>query len=354
MTRQLREPPPDPFGERRRPAFEERRQLRGGEFRFESDCRELADVVQAAYAGLPTHRFSGSAPRFRVRLVLNGVSGRSVRANGHSDEPPPVIPLAGGGFLCGAVGSSSFVALAPDQRSALVVVAEAMLRFPYHVRTELLELAVYTLAARVQGLVPLHAACVGRSGRGVLLAGASGAGKSTVALCCLLQGLDFLAEDSVLVRPEGLLATGVSSFLHIREDSLPFIEGSAHARSIRASPTIRRRSGVEKLEIDLRQGDYRLAARPLRLDAVVFLSPRAAGARPLLTPLTHSELLKRLAATQQYAATQPSWAPFKRHLSGVPALELRRGRHPIEAVEALANLLSGREGDVPRAREARP
>ena len=36
--------------------------------------------------------------------------------------------------------------------------------------------AVFTLAARVQQLVPLHAACVGLKGRGVLIMGASGAG----------------------------------------------------------------------------------------------------------------------------------------------------------------------------------
>jgi hypothetical protein len=57
-----------------------------------------------------------------------------------------------------------------------------MLRFPYHARYELIEFAVFTLAARAQGLVPLHAACVGEEGRGLLLMGESGAGKSTASL----------------------------------------------------------------------------------------------------------------------------------------------------------------------------
>src|SRR5205807_7043764 len=109
------------------------------------------------------------------------------------------------------------------QRSALVVVSQDMLEFPYHVRYEMLEFAVYVLASRMQGLVPLHAACVGRGGQGILLLGPSGSGKSTVSLQCLLEGLDFLAEDSVLVKPDGLLATGVASFLHVRPDSLQFV-----------------------------------------------------------------------------------------------------------------------------------
>ena len=36
-----------------------------------------------------------------------------------------------------------------------------------------------------------HAAAVGVNGRGVLLAGKSGSGKSTAALACLRQGMDF-------------------------------------------------------------------------------------------------------------------------------------------------------------------
>jgi len=67
-----------------------------------------------------------------------------------------------------------------------------------------------------------------------------------------MHGLDFLAEDSVLVRPDGLLATGVANFLHVRPDSLRFLEDAGNLADIRRSCVIRRRSGVEKFEIDLR------------------------------------------------------------------------------------------------------
>jgi hypothetical protein len=43
----------------------------------------------------------------------------------------------------------------------------------------------------------IHAAMVSRCGRGVLLAGAGGAGKSTAALACLSSGLDYLSDDLV-------------------------------------------------------------------------------------------------------------------------------------------------------------
>jgi energy-coupling factor transporter ATP-binding protein EcfA2 len=214
-----------------------------------------------------------------------------------------------------------------------------MLRFTYHVRYELLEFAVFTLAARAQRLVPLHAACVGLRGSGILILGPSGSGKSTVTLHCLLAGLDFLAEDSVMVKPDELLATGVANFLHVRRDSLRFLAHLADAAQISKSPIIRRRSGVEKLEIDLRRAGLRLARAPLRISAIVFVTAKRATRHRLLAPVRETDLVRRLAASQRYAAGQPGWRSFTRQVRRLPAYELRRGRHPAEAVEALRQLL---------------
>ena len=326
----------DPFGEQSSLMSPGPLQLLGGRFQFESNSRELLQLVDSAYAGLPRHRLSAVVPRMRVRLLLSSPPGRSSR---RLSEPPSLAMLSGPGFLAGAPHSANFVVLAPGERSALVAVSPQMLRFPYHTRYELIEFAVFTLAARVQGLVPLHAACVGRGGRGVLLMGASGAGKSTVAFHCLLQGLDFLAEDSVFVAPDTMLATGIANFLHIRADSLRWVARSRDAARIRKSPVIQRRSGVRKFEIDLRGAGYRLAPAALNIAAVVFLSPQSAGERPLLTPLSRSELPARLTADQTYAANQPQWPAFIRSVSRLDAFELRRGHHPREAVAALRELL---------------
>jgi energy-coupling factor transporter ATP-binding protein EcfA2 len=214
-----------------------------------------------------------------------------------------------------------------------------MLRFPYHTRYELIEFAVFTLASRVQGLVPLHGACVGRAGRGVLLLGATGAGKSTVTLQCLLEGLGLLAEDSVFVVPDTLLATGVSNFLHVRADSLRWIAQRSRATRIRKSPVIVRRSGVRKYEIDLRGEEYRLAERPLKLGAIVFLSSQRAMDGHLLKRLSQAEALSRLVQEQAYAASQPPWALFTRSVARLPFFELRRGQHPSEAVAVLRELI---------------
>jgi hypothetical protein len=326
----------DPFGERTR-TLRKHLQLLGARFQFQSNSRQLLRLVESAYEGLPRHRLSDTGPCLRVELQLMSVDPQRRRRL----EPPPLSMVSGGGFLGGATHGSNFVVLSPQQHSALVGISPEMLRFPYHTRYELIEFAVFSLAQRVQGLVSLHAACVGLGGRGVLIMGPSGAGKSTVALLCLLQGLDFLSEDAVFVAPDSLLATGIANFLHVPAASLGWIEREK-AAAIRHSPVIRRRSGVKKFELDLRRGGYRLAASPLQIGAVVFLSPKSAGTGPLLRPLSTSKLVAKLAKAQAYAANQPEWPVFKRRVSRLDAFELRRGSHPSEAVEALRTLLDRR------------
>jgi hypothetical protein len=336
--------PSDPFGERSPMLARKPLQLLGGRFRFDSNSPELLELVDSAYAGLPRHRLSTKAPDLRVRLLLTAshkayasVEGRrSLNRSG----PPPLAMLSGAGLLCGATVSSNVVLVSPREDAALVVVSPQMLRYPYHTRYELIEFAVFTLAARAQKLVPLHAACVGLGGRAVLLMGPSGAGKSTVALHCLLNGFDFLSEDSVFVAPDAMLATGIANFLHVRADSLGWLGRSREAAAIAKSPVIQRRSGVRKFEVDLRRGRFQLAKSPPRIAAVVFLSPQKAGARPLLEPLSKSDLRAKLALEQAYGASQPQWRTFNRNLSRLAAFELRRGSHPLEAVEALRSLLA--------------
>lgn len=329
----------DPFGEKSSATVPKPRQLLGARFEFESDSPQLLRLVDSAYAGLPAHRLSAVVPRLKIKLLLGPAAQPRLR---RPAEPPPLDMFSGAGLLGGATSSSNFVVISPQERGALVVVSPQMARFHYHTRYELIEFAVFTLAARAQGLASLHAACVGRAGRGILLMGPSGSGKSTVTLQCLSRGFDFLSEDSVFVTPGTLLATGIANFLHVRSDSLRWLGRTRQAAAIRKSPVIRRRSGVAKFEVDLRQAGYRLAPSPLKIVAVVFLSPQSAGGRPLLETLSKVRMLEKLAAAQSYAALQPHWTRFSRNLSKVDAFELRRGRHPLEAAEALRELLGSR------------
>lgn len=319
-----------------RPRLATHKQIMGGRFRFESDSEALLELVESAYGGHAPHAFPQDAPAIEVELRL---VPRRARPAG---DPPPVRTRLHEGLLSGVMDAHNFVLVSPQRRRARVVASSDMLDHPYHLRYELVEFAVFLLAARCQGLVPLHAACVGRDGRGVLLLGESGAGKSTVALHGLLQGLDFLSEDAVFVQPEGMTATGVANFLHVRPDALDGIDDAAARAWISAAPMIQRRSGVRKFEADLRHAPpgIRLARAPLALAGTVILSAQsAAGPDARLAPVDGASVAACLAAGQGYAATQPGWDAFEAWARRAPAHRLLRGAHPGSSVDALRRLL---------------
>jgi len=291
-------------------------------------------LVDDAYGGLPVHRLPGGTPRFKIRL--QPTAGDAAHS---ASEPPPTQLQGGAGLLTVVMDAANFAVISPAERTGLVAISTPMLRFSRQVRYELLEFAVFALAHRGQGLVSLHAACVGWKQRGLLLIGESGAGKSVLSLHCALRGLDFLTEDATFVVPETMLATGVSNFLHVKADSLRFLHDAAMVSRIQQSPVIRRRSGVEKFELDMRRLPRPPARKPLALSGIVFVSRARAGTGPMLRTVGRRDLIDRLESSQAYAANQPNWKTFLKAASTLPALELRRGRHPVEGVDALRGLL---------------
>jgi hypothetical protein len=321
----------DPFGERRPLALGRRHALLGCDMAFCSDSAELLGLVDAAYRGLPAHAAGG--PRLDVELRL--ADGGPAWAG----EPPEARMLGGAGLLGAAMDADNLALVNVGAGRAVVQVSRALLAWPYHARYELMEFAVFTLACRARGLVPLHAGCVGLQGRGALLVGASGAGKSTLALHAMAQGLDFLTEDASFVDPLALQVNGIANFLHLRLDALRWVDDAALRERIAAAPLIRRRSGVEKHELDLRGGWAPLAAGPQRLANLVFASAEAADDAALLQPLDRAEVQRRLGLSQPYAAGQPGWAAFAEGCGGLHGWELRRGSHPRAGALALRGLL---------------
>lgn len=308
--------------------------LLGGRFEFRAADPRLLAAVDAAYAGVPAHRFGPRPPAFELELLSHRAA--TVRRGA---QPAPLGAFGQRGFLGGAAPGSEYVMLWPEWRRGVIVAAGGMLNSGYHLRYEMVEFAVFTLAARVQSLAPLHAACVSRGAHAALLIGDSGAGKSTLSLACLLRGLDFIAEDAVFVEPASLRATGVANFLHLQRPSLRWVEDDALRRGLASAPRIRRRSGVEKLEIDLRQPGFALARKPAALTSLLFLSRQAAGRGSLLTPLAAGEVERRLLRSQPYARGQAGWPAFLARARALPAFELRRGTHPDLGAAAIGRLL---------------
>jgi hypothetical protein len=325
----------DPFGERSRAALRIRLNVIGAEFAVESSNATALRLAVEAFGDLPRHRLSREPRRFRLQIVTS--EHRATWPRGA--PPPPPTLTAGSGLLCATVDAGNFAIVDVAQARALVSMSPAMLRHGYHARYELIELAMITLASRGQSLVPLHAACIGARGSGILLMGSSGAGKSTLALHALSAGMQLLSEDSAFVSMETLRVTGTPNYVHVTPSSTGFLTKGPLLARIRRSPQINRRSGTLKYEVNLRRLPGTLAPAPLRLAAIVFLSRRVAARKALfgLGPKTAAARLRR---EQPYAAGLAEWREFEQRIVRVPAYELRRLPHPDESVDELRAMLA--------------
>jgi hypothetical protein len=72
------------------------------------------------------------------------------------------------------------------------------------------------------GVLPLHSACVVESGHGILVAGASTAGKSTLSIALAKEGLALLSDDWTYIRSheQSLLAFGLRAPVKLLPDAV--------------------------------------------------------------------------------------------------------------------------------------
>ena len=151
------------------------------------------------------------------------------------------------------------------------------------------------LANQDRGAPPLHAALVARGGRGALLVGAGGSGKTTASLACLLAGFDFLGDDYIsLLRDDRgrFVGHGVYSSTHVDPVHLRRFP-ALHAFAVPPSW-----EGEDKAVVFLRDVVDRVAGcgrlvRERPIDALFLPSVRGGSTR--VVPATAAEAGLRLA-----------------------------------------------------------
>lgn len=142
-----------------------------------------------------------------------------------------------------------------------------------------------------RGLSSLHAAAVASRGRGVLLCGDTGSGKSTTALALVAQGFDFLTDNDAYLE----LARGA---VRVRSRGTRVGLRPAAARLLPGAPALARfplrgRGAQRKRQVD----PGAMWPRACRSAATVrlLLFPRVGrGGRSRLRPLSPTEALSRL------------------------------------------------------------
>lgn len=103
--------------------------------------------------------------------------------------------------------------------------------------------ACYQLAYFSSGGLVIHAALVSQNGRGVLLPGTSGKGKSTLAAWLLQCGFDYLTDELVYI-PDGevQIGCGFARPLNLKKAAQPLLSDlfqiSAHTRGMMTSASV--------------------------------------------------------------------------------------------------------------------
>jgi hypothetical protein len=144
-------------------------------------------VLQAADISWGTYQNLFMTPPLDVRCLV-----------GDSDSPacvePPVF-RSQSHLLSIVVDNENFACLDLERAFSFGWVSRKTAESTEYFRQCILDVMIYPLL-EIKYLITLHAACVLFNGRGVLLTGDSGAGKSSLAYACAKRGWTFVSDDA--------------------------------------------------------------------------------------------------------------------------------------------------------------
>jgi hypothetical protein len=209
---------------------------------------------------------------------------------------------------------------------------QATIRHSLYLRYHFLEGAAYVLLC-TSSVTPLHAACVSRYGRGILLCGDSGAGKSSLSYACARAGWTYTSDDA-------------SYLLHGTDE--PRVVGNSH--QVRFRPTAKtlfpelkgraltpRAEGKPSIEVPTSELPGLITANEARIDFIVYLN-RGSSKAGELVPLPDGVAVERIRKDlYPIAEIRAIHNDAVQVLSGVPAYELRY-RDFDSAIEQLDRL----------------
>jgi hypothetical protein len=195
----------------------------------------------------------------------------------------------------------------------------------------------YLLLAQ-QDTVPIHAACVAVNGRGLLLCGASGMGKTSLAFACAQAGWTYVSDDATMLLQgsstrEVLGKPHRFRFRPAAMQLFPQLQG--RGSSIEAN-------GKATVEVPTSAFPEISTASRCGICAIVFLNRLEVGG-PTLQPLKDAEALSRLVReTPDYGdPARGRHLETLRNVAAAPAWELRY-RDFGAAIELLSGLVEGR------------
>jgi hypothetical protein len=198
-------------------------------------------------------------------------------------------------------------------------------------RASALRFALFALL-RTRGVYLIHAAAVGRDGRGVLLGGPSGSGKSTLSIACLLAGMEWAGDDYVAL--ESADPPRVHAHHAMAKMDAPAIERLGAGGLIAGGPV----GPWRKYAVDASRGGR--IARTMEVAAVVI--PRRVAGETELSPAKGADAFAALAPTtlfQQSSRDRGTAAALGELVRRVPVRSLSLSEDDAANVRAVGRVL---------------
>lgn len=303
---------------------------------FETNCEDLFRRVEKLFSVYP--RAVDATPQCRWRIIQHRASSpgnRGFRRFAFSDS----------NLRFAQVGQRSFYALDLESRTAVGSITEDVIKDELRIIIPFMD-SLFCMSAASLGLVSLHANCVARGGRGVIILGEPGVGKTTVSYLAAREGMHFHADDGVFLEicQGELRAWGGFWPIVLRQETVEFFpELQSYASQFTYG---------DRALCYLNKGCLQTHnAEPVLPICSIFLN-QAPCSSPILAQLSALEVYQRLANRMLFAEEEQ----FAKQedavlctLSTLPTYEFNYGKDPAAAVELIEDLLFRHEGRQPVA-----
>jgi hypothetical protein len=255
-------------------------------------------------------------------------------SEGHSRQaPPPPVRRAHNHLYTMVADPENQAVLDLRTGSNFVWLNESALTDSLYLRQNFLEKVIYLLLG-ASVVTDIHAACVGKQGKGILLCGDSGAGKSTLSYACARAGWTYTSDDTcyLLNDSDEPLVIGHSHRVRFRpEAKILFPELHEH----QVTP---RMEGKPSIEVSVSDLPLRHASSEAHVSAVVYLR-RTSSAEPAMMRLPYGSAT-RLMTEQLYSTGEVRVKHQKmlERLAAIPTFELHY--HDLEEAISQLDLLA--------------
>jgi hypothetical protein len=231
------------------------------------------------------------------------------------------------------------------RRTLSASVSAAIARDGRFWKEKLIPITLGILGAAI-GLVPVHCACLEMDGAGLLIAGVSGTGKSTLSVTLSKAGFNYVSDDWTYIsrRHDGLVAHGTSAPVKLLPDAVE------HFRSLMGRSLQRSMNGELAYELDIAEAFGARVERGCVPRWLVFLE-RSRGAGSVFTPMSSAEARRYVNSSVERLPSRLFEAVAMRaqtieQVALLPSWRFRYGGTPQFAAQELREFVLHRKQEI--------